>query len=140
MDFPSEPSDISVLCGISIAGAESALDLDHLVYDLVARVGHAYGRRTLHGLLHSRGESVSQRRFAASIQRVAPLEYAGRRHTTNRLLNPVPYHGHHFGEKLHLYQNEKVAMYGATHVLAIDGYFRKIVGFIIIPKKLYSGV
>ena len=94
----------------NIRRAVNAPDLDPLVYDLVNRVGHAYGRRTLHGLLHSRGVCVSQRRVAASMQRVAPLEYARRRHTTHRLLNPIPYHAHHFGEKLHLDQNEKVAM------------------------------
>ena len=121
--------DIHHRCGVN------ALDLDRLVCNLVYRVGHAYGRRTLHGLLQSRGVCVSQRRVATSMQRVAPLEYAGRRHTTRRLLNPVPYHAHHFGEKLHLDQNEKVAMFGATHVLAVDGYSRKIVGFVTIPKK-----
>ena len=30
---------------------------------------------------------------------------------------------------------EKCVMFGVTHVLAIDGYSRKIVGFITIPKK-----
>lgn len=29
----------------------------------------------------------------------------------------------------------KCVMFGVTHVLAIDGYSRKIVGFITIPKK-----
>ena len=32
-------------------------------------------------------------------------------------------------------QNEKLAMYGVIHVLAIDGYSRKIVGFVTIPRK-----
>ncbi len=26
-------------------------------------------------------------------------------------------------------------MFGVTHVLAIDGYSRKIVGFVTVPKK-----
>lgn len=98
-------------------------------------VGHVYGRRTLQGLLRSCGVYVSQRRVAASLQRVAPLEYASRHFTTHRLLNPVSYRADHFGEKLHLDQNEKVAMFGVTHVLAVDGYSRKIVGFITVPKK-----
>ena len=109
--------------------------LDQVVYDLVTRVGHAYGRRTMHGLLNSQGVRVSQRRLAASMYRVAPLQYASRRHNTNRLLNPLPYRAHHFGEKLHLDQNEKCAMFGVTHVLAIDGFSRKIVGFVTIPKN-----
>ena len=45
------------------------------------------------------------------------------------------YEAHHFGDKLHLDQNEKLVMYGVTEVLAIDGYSRKVVGFIIIPVK-----
>lgn len=51
------------------------------------------------------------------------------------MLNPYPYRAQYFGEKLHLDQNEKCVMFGVTHVLAIDGYSRKIVGFITIPKK-----
>ena len=35
------------------------------------------------------------------------------------------YEAHHFGDKLHLDQNEKLVMYGVTEVLAIDGYSRK---------------
>ena len=97
-------------------------ELDRLVSELVNRVGHVYGRRTVQGLLRSCGVYVGQRRVSASLQRVAPLEYASRRFTTHRLLNRVPYRADHFGQKLHLDQNEKVAMYGVTHALAVDGY------------------
>ena len=41
----------------------------------------------------------------------------------------------HFGEKLHLDQNEKLVMYGVTHVVAVLWYSRKIVHFITIPKE-----
>ena len=51
------------------------------------------------------------------------------------MLNPLPYRARYFGEKLHLDQNEKCVMFGVIHVVAIDGYSRKIVGFITIPKK-----
>lgn len=50
-------------------------------------------------------------------------------------MNPLPYQARYFGQKLHLDQNEKCVMFGVTHVLAIDGFSRKIVGFITIPKK-----
>ena len=50
-------------------------------------------------------------------------------------MNPVPYFASHFGDKLHFDQNEKLGMFGATHVLAIDGDSRKVVGFITIPVK-----
>ena len=42
-------------------------------------------------------------------------------------VNPVSYRGNYFGEKLHFHQNEKLVMYGVTHVQAVDGYSRKIV-------------
>ena len=38
-------------------------------------------------------------------------------------------------KKLHLDQNEKLTRFGVTHIAAIDGYSRKIVGFITIPRK-----
>ena len=47
-------------------------------------------------------------------------------------MNPIPYRVTAHGEKLHLDQNEEVVMYGMTHVVAVEGYSRKIVGFIII--------
>ena len=112
----------------------SAPLLDLMVRGLVVtRVGHVYGRRTLQGLLNSQGVRVSQRRLVISMHRVAPLQYTSQRRNVNRSLNPMPYCAHHFGEKLHL---EKCAMFGATHVLAIDGFSCKIVGFI---KKEFSG-
>lgn len=36
-----------------------------------------------------------------------------------------------------LIKTRKCVMFGVTHVLAIDGYSRKIVGFIAMPKKTY---
>ena len=50
-------------------------------------------------------------------------------------MNPIPYRVTAHGEKLHLDQNEKFVMYGMTHVVAVDGYSRKIVGFITFPVK-----
>ena len=32
-------------------------------------------------------------------------------------------------------QNEKLVMYGAVHVVAVDGYSRKVVGFATMPRK-----
>ena len=89
----------------------------------------------MHGLLRSHGIHVSQARVAASLRCVAPIQYSARFHDTYRLLNPAPYNATHYGEKLHLDQNEKLVMYGVTHVVAVDGYSRKIVGFITIPIK-----
>ena len=112
------------------------VELDQCVMSYILRVGHAYGRKTMQGLLRSHGIVVSQSRIAASLRRVAPIPYHARRADVHRMLNPFPYHASHYGEKLHLDQNEKIVMYGVTHVLAIDGYSRKIVGFITLPVKM----
>lgn len=39
------------------------------------------------------------------------------------------------GHKLHLDQNEKLGMFGVTHVLAIDGFSSKIVAESTMPVK-----
>ena len=36
---------------------------------------------------------------------------------------------------MYLDQNEEVVTYGMTHVVAVEGYSRKIVGFITLPVK-----
>jgi len=41
--------------------------------------------------------------------------------STSLQTNPVPYHADYFGHKLHIDQNEKLVMYGVTHVTAVDG-------------------
>lgn len=69
------------------------------------------------------------------MQRVAPLPLATRRIRSHQLANPHIYVARYFGDKLHLDQNEKLVMYGIVHVMAIDGYSRKICGLISIPRK-----
>ena len=41
----------------------------------------------------------------------------------------------YFGHKLHIDQNEKLKMYGVTHVVARDGFSGKIVSFVTMPIK-----
>lgn len=43
-----------------------------------------------------------------------------------RAMNPVPYRATFYGEKIHYDQNEKIAMFGEVHVVAVDGYSLKI--------------
>lgn len=52
-----------------------------------------------------------------------------------RNLNPVPYHADYMGHKLHMDQNEKLGMFGATHVVAVDGFSSKIVAHATMPIK-----
>ena len=85
------------------------------------------------GFLASQGFKVSQQRVGYSLKRVSPFHHSRRQNTIHRLINPIPYTASYFGEKLHVDQNEKLIMYGVTHVCAIDGYSGKIVGFISMP-------
>lgn len=87
------------------------------------------------GLLASQGFRCSEKRVGAALQRVNPGYHNRRRAGTERLLNPLPYHAEYFGQKIHIDQNEKLVMFGLTHISAIDGYSGKIVGHLILPVK-----
>lgn len=39
------------------------------------------------------------------------------------------------GTKIHMDQNEKIAMYGVTHVCATDGYSGRVVSHALMPVK-----
>ena len=129
------PRSIRRFCsarGIRCRGELDDSSLDNVVSCLVRRVGHSYGRQTMHGLLRSHGYRVSQSRIAMSLRHATPIQHTCSMH---QFLNPFLYQAHYYGDKLHLDQNEKCVMFGVTHVLAINGYSRKIVGFITIHKK-----
>ena len=87
------------------------------------------------GFLAAEGLRVSEKRVGKSLRRVDPASHQIRCVSTRRRLNPIPYHASYFGHKLHIDQNEKIVMYGVTHVCACDGYTSKIVGFITMPIK-----
>lgn len=87
------------------------------------------------GLLASQGVSVSEQRVGESLQRVHPGYHHARRTSTARQMNPVPYHADYCGHKLHIDQNEKLVMFGVTHICGVDGYSSKIVGFLTMPIK-----
>ena len=50
-------------------------------------------------------------------------------------MNSVPYQTDYFGHKVHVDQNEKLVMYGVTHICVVDGFSGKIVGFVTMPVK-----
>ena len=87
------------------------------------------------GLLSSEGIHVSEQRVGESLQRANPTYNYARRTSTARHVNPIPYRADYFGHKLHVDQNEKLVMFGVTHICGIDGYSRKIVGFVTMPIK-----
>ena len=99
------------------------------------QVGPSYGGKMMTGLLASQGFRCAQKRVGEALHRVKPAYHNIRRSGTERMRNPVPYSAEYFGQKLHIDQNEKLVMFGATHVCAIDGYSKKIVGFAVLPRK-----
>lgn len=121
--------------GIHYRSRLSSHEVDTMVALAVQSVGHSYGRKTMHGLIASAGIHVSQQRISDSLGRVAPGPLVNRQQNTHRQLNPIPYRANYYGEKLHMDQNEKLVMFGVVHVMAIDGYSRKIVGLITLPNK-----
>ena len=87
------------------------------------------------GLLASQGIRASSRRIGKSLARVDPSHHAMRVTRTERQTNPVPYSAKYFGHKVHIDQNEKLVLFGVTHVCAVDGYSGMIVGFASFPVK-----
>ena len=87
------------------------------------------------GLLASQGLRISQQRVGESLSRVNPGYQHARRTVTTRQMNPIPYRADYFGHKLHIDQNEKLVMFGVTHICALDGYSGKIVEFVTMPVK-----
>ena len=56
-------------------------------------------------------------------------------HYSQRKTNPIPYCADYFGHKLYMDQNEKLMVYGVTHVLAIAGHSHSIAAFSTMPIK-----
>lgn len=137
------PRNVRRFCtqrGIHYRSGLTDFQLDNVVSSTVYRIGHSYGRRAMQGLLRSRGIFVSQRRLGLSLRRIFPMAHAQRTANVIQHLNPIPYRANFFGEMLHLDQIEKLNMFRVVHVLAVDGYSRKIVGFITIPKKNHIAI
>ena len=83
----------------------------------VVMMNLSYGGK-LCGLLVSEGVKVAEGRIGKALQKVNPGYQQVRRSHVNHHLNPIPY------------QNDKLVMYGVTHICACDGYSGKVVGFI----------
>ena len=81
------------------------------------------------------GLSVGQNRVGNVLVIACPRNHQQRREGTFRQVNPIPYRADYFGHKMHFDQNEKLVMYGVTHVVAIDGHSRFIAGAYTMPVK-----
>lgn len=110
-------------------------ELSQVVTNAIGRVGPTYGRKTMKGFLASKGIRVGQRQIAAVMPYTNPAYHRRRQTNSAKLLNPIPYYASYFGHKLHIDQNEKMVMYGVTHICAIDGFSGKIVAFASMPVK-----
>ena len=73
-------------------------------------------------LLPAEGIRVCQLKVGHSLQRIDPDNHRKRYELTYRLTNPIPYHSTYCGEKLHIDQNEKLVLFGVTHVCACSGW------------------
>ena len=78
---------------------------------------------------------IGRSRISKSLERVDERNYGLRRTNAINRTNPRLYSADYYGHKIHLDQNEKLAMFGVTHVCARDGYSGRIGGFITIPCK-----
>ena len=113
-------------------------ELSQVVATAVDQVGPTYGRKTMKGFLARGGIRAGQRQIAAVLPYANPDYHRKRQTSSAKLLNPIPYHASYFGHKVHIDQNEKLVIYGVTHVCEIDGYSSKIVGFASICVYSYN--
>uniref|UniRef100_A0A1A8MEW8 Si:ch211-227p7.1 n=1 Tax=Nothobranchius pienaari TaxID=704102 RepID=A0A1A8MEW8_9TELE len=86
------------------------------------------------GYLSAKGLKAAEGRVVR-ILRSIHQPYHTMRQQGARNLNPVPYNAEYMGHKLHVDQNEKLVMFGVTHVMAIDGFSKKVVGHSTMPIK-----
>ena len=78
---------------------------------------------------------VSKTRVGKTLKAATPINNQSLCSRTSRAVNPIPYRADYFGHKIHFGQNEKLIAYGVTHVAAIDGHNRYIVGTWTMPIK-----
>ncbi|XP_077060372.1 uncharacterized protein LOC143712032 [Siphateles boraxobius] len=86
------------------------------------------------GYLASKGIKASEVRVGCMLRTINQPYHMARYHGS-RNFNPIPYTAEYMGHKLHMDQNEKMVMFGVTHVAAVDGYSRKIVAHCTMPVK-----
>ncbi|XP_065125914.1 uncharacterized protein [Paramisgurnus dabryanus] len=108
--------------------------LELAVASAIQETGPTFGRKMMTGYLASKGLHASERRVGAAL-RLVNQPYHQARFQGARNLNPVPYNAEYFGHKMHMDQNEKLVMFGVTHVIAVDGYSFRVVGHATMPIK-----
>ncbi|XP_026122138.1 uncharacterized protein LOC113105304 [Carassius auratus] len=109
-------------------------NLEVAVASAVRETGPTFGRKMMTGYLASKGLRAAERRVGSAL-RLVHQPYHQARLQGARNFNPVPYNAEYFGHKLHMDQNEKLVMFGVTHVVGVDGYSNRVVGHATMPIK-----
>ncbi|XP_060745421.1 uncharacterized protein LOC132858892 [Tachysurus vachellii] len=109
-------------------------ELELAVSQAVVETGPYYGRKMITGYLAAQGVHVSEVRVGQTLAQMHEPYHQARCQGAHNL-NPVPYNAEYVGHKLHMDQNEKLCMFGVTHVIAIDGFSKKVVGHSTMPIK-----
>ncbi|XP_067272632.1 uncharacterized protein [Pseudorasbora parva] len=87
----------------------------------------SFGRKMMTGYLASKGLRVSERRVGSALRQVhQPYHQARLQVPTSSVVCLF---------SLNTNQNEKLVMFGVTHVIAVDGYSYKVVGHATMPVK-----
>ncbi|CAL8270603.1 unnamed protein product [Arctogadus glacialis] len=111
---------------------DSQLEVE--VAEGILETGSSFGRKMMTGYLSAKGVKASEGRVG-NVLRSIHQPYHIARQQGARNLNPIPYNAEYMGHKLHVDQNEKLVMFGVTHVMAIDGFSKKVVGHSTMPIK-----
>nr|XP_061811146.1 uncharacterized protein LOC133602049 [Nerophis lumbriciformis] len=112
--------------------SDAHLELE--VAKAITETGPTYGRRMMKGYLAMKGVHAAEKRIG-SVLKMMHLPYHKARQQGARNLNPMPYQAHYMGHKIHMDQNEKLVMFGVTHVIAVDGFSKKVVAHSVMPIK-----
>ncbi|XP_067266319.1 uncharacterized protein [Chanodichthys erythropterus] len=119
--------------GLNLMGLPDA-HLELVVAKAITKTGPTYGRRMIMGYLVMKGVHAAETRIG-TVLRTMHQPYHEARCQGARNLNPTPYQAGYMGHKIHMDQNEKLAMFGVTHVLAIYGFSKKVVAHSTMPIK-----
>ena len=87
------------------------------------------------GYLRANNINISEGKVGKPLQKINPQAQHRRAQGAGRSLNPKVYKAAYFGQKLHMDQNEKLAMFGVTYVCARDEYSGAIVGYAVMSIK-----